>query len=142
MWPDRAQNLLVLRSLQLSCRREVRVSLYRSYLHECHVPDVKEKDRRPYLSQNIGSAVAGSAGSVPPPLPKKCTSDFTTRISLFNKYECIYGMMYANTTMLAFRLAPITVNGVGPSPQMKIILYKSSNQMKVAYKEALFFVRR
>ena len=50
--------------------------------------------------------------------------------------------MYANTTMLAFRLAPITVNGVGPSPQMKIILYKSSNQMKVAYKEALFFVRR
>ena len=76
MWPDRDQNLLVLRSLQLSCRREVRVSLYRSYLHERHVPDVKEKGRRPYLSQNIGSAVAGSAGSVPPPLPKKCTSDF------------------------------------------------------------------
>ena len=37
---------------------------------------LQAKGRRPYLSQNIGPAVAGSAGPVPPPLPKKYTSDF------------------------------------------------------------------
>ena len=61
-----AQNLLVLRSSLLRPDRDIRVGmdLYRRCAGFC----LQVKGQRCYLSQNIGPAVAGSAGPAPPPL--------------------------------------------------------------------------
>ena len=63
-----AQNVLVLRSPQLSFYVRT-VTFVRAWICRRYAASrLQAKGRRCYLSQNIGLAVSGSAGPAPPPL--------------------------------------------------------------------------